>query len=217
MKLRALKARRARRRRARARQYQLWESTGKAGHLKAFKRHRAAVEHLNRLISRERKRRQRDQIITREEWGAVEPRGTFARQTSLVAGVQHHTAMPTLPASATIEQESARMIQIQAGHLALGWSDIGYALVAFPSGRIYEGRPEWAVGAHTLGHNTGYAGWSLDGNYETDQPTEAAIKACRRCREELGVADRPLFGHYQLNPTACPGKNLKPYLGGNKI
>lgn len=151
-------------------------------------------------------------IIPREEWGAKSPNGSYTPQVAFMAGVQHHTANPTLPANATVKQESERMRQIQSAHLAQGWTDIGYALVCFPSGRIYEGRPAKYVGAHTLNYNTGYAGWSLDGNYEEARPTAAAIAACRRCRVVLGVENKPLYGHYQLGPTACPGKNLKPFL-----
>jgi len=121
--------------------------------------------------------------------------------------------MPTLSPSATVDEEKQRMRDLQRIHQGQGWTDIGYALVCFPSGRIYEGRPAWAVGAHTLGHNTGYAGWSADGNYETSEPTPELLDACHRARVALGVADKPLFGHYQLGPTACPGRHLKPHLG----
>lgn len=213
MNLKKLRKKRQRRRESRARQYRKWKKTGKRGHLLAFKKHDEAVKKLNRLIERELKKRRATRVISRESWGAAEPRGSFARQSTLRGGVQHHTAMPTLPATATIAEEKARMRQLQAIHQGQGWTDIGYALVCFPSGRIYEGRPKEYVGAHTLNYNTGYAGWALDGNYDVDKPTPAAVKACRRCRELLGVAGKPLYGHYQLNPTACPGKHLKPYLG----
>lgn len=213
MSLKKLINRRRRRRKSRARQYRKWKRTNKQGHLNAFHRHSNAIAHLNVLIKEEAKRRQLTKVYSREEWGAAEPRGSYVRQPTLRAGVQHHTAMPTLPADASPTEEAARMRQLQSIHLGQGWSDIGYALVCFPSGRIYEGRPAQYVGAHTLNHNTGYAGWSLDGNYEIDKPTDAAVKACRRCREILGVANKPLYGHFQLNPTACPGRHLKPKLG----
>lgn len=174
----------------------------------------AKINDLTRRIKRKKKRRPAaPRVISREEWGAAPPRGGFVRQSTLIAGVQHHTAMPTLSAGATIAEEKERMRALQRIHQGQGWADLGYALVCFPSGRIYEGRPAWAVGAHTLGHNTGYAGWSLDGNYETSQPTKKALEACHQCRVILGVDRRPLYGHYQLGPTACPGRNLKPHLG----
>lgn len=179
------------------------------GYHRARAKNVAAAKYLRRLIRRE----QATRIITRAEWGAAPPRGGYTRQGTLVAGVQHHTAMATFPKNAGVEAEMVRMRDLQRIHQGQGWTDIGYALVVMPSGRIYEGRPAWAVGAHTLGHNTGYAGWAADGNYEIDRPTPELIAGCRRARIALGVADKPLFGHFQLNPTACPGQHLKPHLG----
>lgn len=213
MTIKQLRDKRNRVRRARARQYRKWRKTRKHGHLKAFRKRRDQVKDLNQQIEKREKERGRNRVYSREDWDAADPHGSYTRQSRLIAGVQHHTALPALPAKATVEQECARMRQIQASHLSQGWTDIGYAYVIFPSRRIYEGRPAEYVGAHTLGHNTGYAGWALDGNYETSRPTKAAIASCHRVRKLMGVADKPLFGHYQLNPTACPGRNLKPYLG----
>lgn len=213
MKLRKLVRKRNRLRKSRARSYRRYEKTGKDGYLKAFRAKQDKVKALNEQIAKIVKQRELTKVHPREEWNAQEPHGTYVKQPSLIAGVQHHTAMPTLPAKATVEQERERMRALQQIHFNNGWTDIAYALVIFPSGRIYEGRPAEYVGAHTLGHNTGYAGWTLDGNYDISKPTKAAIKGCRRAREILGVADKPLYGHYELNPTACPGKNLKPYLG----
>lgn len=175
---------------------------------RVVKRHNKAIRKLNGLIRVARRHR----IVSREEWGAAPPNGAYTPQYSLKGGVQHHSAYPALPANATFEQEAERMRLLQRGHLAQGWTDIGYAYVVFPSGRIYEGRPDEYVGAHTLNYNTGYAGWCLDGNYEESEPTQAALDSCRRVRQIMGVSGKPLYGHYQLNPTACPGKKLIPYL-----
>lgn len=212
MNLTRLKKKRDRRRKGRDRQRRKYKAAGERGHRRAAARHVEALEKLNRLIDQERERRQLSKVYSREEWNAAPPRGSFARQTTIKAGVQHHTAMQTLSADASVADEKARMRQLQSIHQGQGWTDIGYALVAFPSGRIYEGRPSQYVGAHTLGHNTGFAGWSLDGNYETSRPTKKAVEACRRCREILNAERVRLYGHYELNATACPGKNLKPYL-----
>lgn len=197
------------RKRQRDRQTTMWRKFRRRGHARAAKRHAKAVRFLRGLIRKE----QAVRVIPRSEWGAAPPRGGYVRQGTLVAGVQHHTAMPTLPADATVAEECQRMRDLQRIHQGQGWTDIGYALVVMPSGRIYEGRPAWAVGAHTLGHNTGYAGWAADGNYELDKPTPQLIAGCCRARQLLGVADKRLYGHYQLNPTACPGRHLKPHLG----
>ena len=194
--------------RKRNRRRRLRDRAKRKGWADAVKRHNKAIRKLNILIRTARRQR----VISREEWGAAPPNGSYTPQYSVKAGVQHHDAYPALPATASVASEMDHMRKLQAGHLAQGWTDIGYAYVVFPSGRIYEGRPAEYVGAHTLNHNTGYAGWCLNGNYEVDKPTKAAIVSCHRVRRMMGVADKPLYGHYQLNPTACPGKNLKPYL-----
>lgn len=213
MKLSKLIRKRDRLRKSRRRSYKRYERTGKDGYLKAFRVKNDRIKALNERIEKLVKERQLTKVYSREEWGAQEPNGTYVSQGALKAGVFHHTAMPTLPAKASVEQEKERMRALQQIHLNNGWTDLGYALVVMPSGRIYEGRPAAYVGAHTLGYNTGYAGWALDGNYEVSKPTKGALKACHRAREILGVADKPLYGHYELNPTDCPGKNLKPHLG----
>jgi hypothetical protein len=204
---------RERLRRKRRKAYRKWQRTKKDGFLNHFRKLDGMIEDLNRKIAAEVKRRKKMVVIPREEWDAAPPNGSYVSQPSIGAGVQHHTALPALPANATEAQEKARMRDIQRSHLAQGWTDIGYGIVIFPSGRMYEGRPWQYVGAHTLGFNTGYAGWSLDGNYEISQPTKAALASCHRARKIMGAADRPLYGHYQLGATACPGKNLKPHLG----
>jgi hypothetical protein len=201
-KLARLKKERHRWRKKRKRQYLKYKKALKRGrsgkgHLKAFRAAKAEVESYNKKIEREVKRLERIEVIPREVWGAEEPRGSMARQTSIRAGVQHHTAMPTLPANATKAEECERMRTLQRIHqVGNGWTDIGYARVAFPSGRVYEGRDDRFVGAHTLGHNTGYAGWSLDGNFEVSKPTKAAVAACSRIRDELALG-KPLYGHYR--------------------
>jgi hypothetical protein len=128
--------------------------------------------------------------------------------------VIHHTVytFATGP-DATVSDEAAAMRQIQAGHFARGFTDIGYHRVVFPSGRIWEGRPAWAIGAHVLNHNTGSVGVSCQGNYETQSPTPALIAAAHKAFEGLPGSGAPLYGHYQLQATACPGRNLKPKIG----
>lgn len=178
---------------------------------------RARIARTRKRLARLRRQGAPGRVITRSEWGAAAPRGSYAAQTALSAGVLHHTAYPALPASASIAQEAARMREIQRGHFARGFTDIGYCRVVFPSGRIYEGRPPQYVGAHTLNYNTGYAGWSIDGNYESDAPTAAALAAAKAIRADLGLTNKHLYGHFELGSTLCPGANLKPRLRDGSI
>lgn len=182
---------------------------------------RANASQLERLAERYRalqariaraRRRKGFKVYSRAEWGAASPRGSYARNPGVTKRVMHHTAYTALSPQATVSEEAAKMRTIQAGHFARGFTDIGYHRVVFPSGRCWEGRPEWAIGAHTLNYNTGSVSVSADGNYEVTKPTEAMVRAAREAFEGMPGASAPLFGHFELNPTACPGAYLKPRL-----
>lgn len=100
----------------------------------------------------------------------------------------------------------------KAYHQSKGWTDIGYHLIIFPSGHVYEGRPWNTRGAHAINGNH-MPGVSFAGNFEVEKPTKQALYAFNVVRQEKGI--KTLVGHYSLpgNWTACPGKNLKAALG----
>lgn len=109
--------------------------------------------------------------------------------------------------------ERANMRRIQQGHFARGFIDIGYHFVIYPSGRIYQGRPVTAYGAHAVNANS-EIGIAFAGNMEVDKPTSKALDSYERLLEDLQVPSRNVRGHYRVpgNATACPGKNLKSIL-----
>lgn len=175
----------------------------------------ATIARKARQVARVETRAGKLEIVSRAEWGALAPRGSYSRNATIATVVIHHTA-GRLPA-ATLADESAAVREVQRGHLAQGWTDVGYHFLVGPSGRVYEGRPRWAIGAHVLDHNTGTLGISFLGNYELVNPSAASIAAATQLLEHLGLERTRRVGHYQLGPTACPGKNLKshvPKLGG---
>lgn len=149
-------------------------------------------------------------IISRKDWGAKPPAGDFVRNQAIRFQVLHHSAGTTLSPKASIREEAEVVRQIQAAHLGQGWTDIAYHLIVMPSGRIYVGRPSWAVGAGVYGHNTGSVHVCIAGNYESAKPTKAAIEGAAKALRRLDGSDTRLYGHFELGPTACPGKNLKP-------
>lgn len=104
------------------------------------------------------------------------------------------------------------MRELEQFHLDRGWAGIGYHFVLFRSGRLYEGRPVWAVPAAQEGHNSGTVAIALVGNYEVDDTTRAqrlrAIAAAESLRIRRGV--RVMGGHREApgSSTVCPGKNV---------
>lgn len=103
---------------------------------------------------------------------------------------------------------------IHQEHLNQGWSGIGYHYVIHPDGRIEQGRPTYAVGAHAYGYNSKSIGIVFSGTYmDNVQPTDAQIEACAMLCANLATNyDLPIenqegiiVGHKDLNATACPG------------
>lgn len=152
-------------------------------------------------------------IIGRSAWGARNPKDEPTHMSMPQKDVFIHHEASRFTSTATAD-EVAAMRQIQNFHMdTRGWNDIAYSFVVFPSGRVYAARGFGIVGAHTAGHNSTSHAICFAGNYETQTPTEAALEAARqliRYGINLGAVARPYLvrGHRDVNPTACPGKNL---------
>lgn len=97
-------------------------------------------------------------------------------------------------------------------HLDRGFNGAGYNWFAAKNGIIYQLRPIWAIGAHTIGWNSKSIGICAEGNYETEAfMPEIQVKAIAEiinyCNDYYKVKLN-LFGHRQKWSTACPGKNF---------
>lgn len=109
-------------------------------------------------------------------------------------------------------RDSTTRDMIYNWHIRQRYSDIGYHYVITGDGKLHVGRAAEKVGAHALGYNSKSLGICLTGNFEIEEPSEAQIKTliqllatlCKR--HKLDTTD--IKGHYQLNQTACPGKNV---------
>ncbi len=154
-------------------------------------------------------------ISSRAEWGARPPRETQALRLPVGYAFIHHTAgsMPTTP-----EAERNTMRSIQNYHQnEKGWADIAYNFVIFPSGRIAQGRGWNTVGAATYNWNSRSLSFCFAGNYETSQPAQQSLNACRALlaealRQRYLTSDFILRGHRDVSSTACPGSYLYPQL-----
>lgn len=100
--------------------------------------------------------------------------------------------------------------QIHATHVAIGDSGIAYHYYVRKDGRIYRGRPEWAMGAHCLGHND-WLGVCAEGNYDvTKVMPSAQLRSIQWLHDDIhrrrvGIGDimhKDVVG----NATACPGR-----------
>jgi len=149
------------------------------------------------------------EIIKSEEWGALKPKCTYDKNPYISAIIIHHTAT-----SNTYEDAKQVIRSIQSYHMyTRGWCDIGYHFIIDKDGKIYEGRPIWAVGAHVKGHNIGNIGVALLGNYDEAKPNEKQLKALINLLTWLcikyNIPIENIKGHKDYNPaTKCPGKYL---------
>lgn len=153
------------------------------------------------------------ELVDRRAWGAKPSKEPFDPLVP-VRFTQHHTAGKyTSDLAASINE--VRFIQDyhQTGR---GWNDIGYHYLIDGEGRIFEGRPEDAQGAHVLANNEGNVGISLLGNFHPpyDHPLNAAQReAIRRLgawlRDRHGVSPGTYRGHRDYgNRTSCPGDGV---------
>ncbi|GAA3139148.1 hypothetical protein GCM10010466_32890 [Planomonospora alba] len=154
-------------------------------------------------------------LVTRREWGARQPRGSYT-QISSTRGVKvHYTGGRVDP---RIVDDHARCValvkSIQNSHMdGNGWMDIGYSLVACPHRKVFEGRgPRRLPAANGSGLNADhYAVLGLVGSSGLVQPTDGILHGILDAVEylrERGGAGREIKGHRDGYATSCPGEPL---------
>ena len=124
--------------------------------------------------------------------------GSFSRRNKTDEIILHHA-----------EAKSASVEEVNRWHLERGWTGIGYHFYIRKDGRIYRGRPEWAVGAHAQGHNSRAIGICVEGSYMTETMPQAQFDALvGLVREEMAkYPGAKVLRHRDVNSTDCPGVN----------
>ena len=117
-------------------------------------------------------------VITRAQWGAGSSQAPYYSEPTTAATV-HHTAGSN---NYTEAQAPGIVRGIWNYHArTLGWGDIGYHALVDKYGNIYEGRAggmdRGPQGAHVGGFNQNTWGVSMLGDYQSAQPTTAALRA----------------------------------------
>ncbi|MFI1464481.1 N-acetylmuramoyl-L-alanine amidase [Nocardia carnea] len=120
-------------------------------------------------------------VITRNQWGADE--SIRCQEPTYDDGLGGITVHHTAGRNDYSKGESAGIVRaIYAYHSkTLGWCDMGYNALVDKYGQIFEGRygglNEPVQGAHSGGFNENTSGVAIMGDYQTEQPTDAAIEA----------------------------------------
>jgi hypothetical protein len=117
-------------------------------------------------------------VYEREDIGLRQPTGGYASHGPLTHASIHHGG-PVGPWRMTKEDAVDTWLSWQRYHQSQGWLDIGYTFGCDGRGRLYEGRPVWALCAAVGGHNTGQISFNFmqDGRYyELNSAQRATLK-----------------------------------------
>lgn len=112
--------------------------------------------------------------------------------------------------------------EIRAWHLQRGFNDIGYHHLIDRDGTHATGREEDVTGAHVKGHNANSIGVCLIGGFGSDASDHFSDHYTPQQRETLDKVlaalkarypDAVIRGHNEVAAKACPGFNVRQYLG----
>lgn len=108
------------------------------------------------------------------------------------------------------EASHASVEDINQWHLERGWTGIGYNYYVRKDGTIWRGRPEWAVGAHTKGHNDKSIGICCEGAYMSETMPATQLAALKDLIRDImsRYGKLKLLRHKDVNETDCPGVNF---------
>ena len=156
-------------------------------------------------------------IISREEWGAEDPKGSYSYHPYFDKLTLHHAACCSAD---NLEEGKSQVYWIQDFHQnGRGWNDIGYHFLVDRAGNIYQGRPETVIGAHVGDANTGNIGVCLLGCYHppeascfqtiTPESRQSIVELFSWVSDTYGQSPTVLLGHRDyFGTTACPGDNI---------
>ncbi|GHE32195.1 hypothetical protein GCM10017673_38770 [Streptosporangium violaceochromogenes] len=154
-------------------------------------------------------------LITREEWGARDPKGPYSRLASTRGVKVHYTGGSVDPGIVGDHDLCAQLVRAyQRQHMdGNGWIDLGYSMVACPHRRVFQGRgPRHVPAANGAGLNSAhYAVLALVGNKGFTRPNDdllwGVLDAVAYLRSR-GGAGLELKGHRDGYSTDCPGGPL---------
>lgn len=131
---------------------------------------------------------------------------------------RYATDMIVLHHTGSVKDMDASAAEINEWHKNQGYSGIGYHFVVRKNGTVERGRPIYSIGAHAYGENWHTIGIHISGDFNAAVPTNAQVEStamllANLCSDYAIPTDRAhIVGHYEVNDTDCPGKNLKARL-----
>ena len=158
-------------------------------------------------------------IEPRSRWNAAAMRSNHDPMSRVQRITVHHTGSDFQAVDA---EGTARAIRsIQRDHQSSrGWADIGYHFLVDRSGRVWEGRPMSAQGAHAGNRalNRGNIGVAVLGNFDTQSMSAAQRRSLHDLLDHLrsrhAIPRTAVLTHHEIlsrnhaGGTACPGRSL---------
>ena len=158
-------------------------------------------------------------LVDRASWGAAPLRDNHDLMANVRRITVHHTA-ELGGMDAKTDAELVRAVQVFHQETR-GWADIGYHYLIGRDGKVYEGRPLHAQGAHAGGgNNVENLGVSLIGEFVDALPEPRQLEALRvflevqRAKHDVPMVE--VHGHRDFKPTECPGQAVYDWLGDLK-
>lgn len=151
-------------------------------------------------------------ILSRSDWGALDPSGvTTPLPTPVNYVIIHHTATE----NCTNQDQCIKNLQyIQKFHMeSRDFYDIGYNFLVGGDGQAYEGRGWTVEGAHLFGYNSKSIGIAFVGTFNDIMPPKRQIEVCQKVIKQ-GLdwnyinKDYKLLAARQLAGTESPGAVL---------
>ena len=146
--------------------------------------------------------------------------GTSRDYTTFKSVKKYHTSW--VYQSNIVTEARAKRLIAQGKRVRSPYGDIAYHWFVVGKGKLYKGRDEKWVGAHSK--SPGYSmnfqslGIALTGNGEKENPSKAQIKTWEelvdRLRKKYNIPKENVLGHKEVLgvATLCPGKNFMPFI-----
>lgn len=157
-------------------------------------------------------------IVTRKEWHAAAPAGSYLSVSSTRGVKVHYTGSYVSPQILTDHDICVRLVKAyQRMHMAGGreqpYMDLGYNMVACPHQKVFMGRgPNHVPAANGAGLNSQhYAVLGLIGSSGFTKPNDGLLHGIRdaiKYLREEGDAGKEIKGHRDGFSTSCPGDAL---------
>jgi len=154
----------------------------------------------------------RVKLIRRREWNGDAPKVWLLREAGSYDRVTLHHTGKSMNFHTNRNAVINDIDNIYGDHRQRNYGDIGYHFIIDYGGSIWEGRSLAYEGAHVSTQNERNIGVVLLGNFEEQEPSVEQLSSMKRIvsilRDHYAIKKHRIYGHRDLGPSVCPGRNL---------